>query len=287
MALVSAGIIAGTTALSWGTAAAAAVEVGVAVAVTGLTLKVVGTVTRNKGLAEAGGQMSMAGAAIGIVGAGVGFGAGGAEAGFTPFADAGYGVDQAGLHPAVDFAQGGDVVAEQGVAGQLSADVGGVADQSTLTGDGGAKAALDGFKTTPTPGTEQATDLAPEANVGPPDLMQPPLPKPGVESSFDINSVLTPDQQAAQTSAGWKTVMTSNPLTPGDGAGWWAKLPESTKAMLALTAGQTGAGAAGGFFQGMQAEDQLELQRQIVKWKQSNASFAPRVTGMINTRRRT
>lgn len=318
--MAAAATIASGTATAGATVAAAAtiaINVGVVTSVVGLTLKVVGTVTRNKGLAEAGTYMSYAGGALTVAG-------GIASWAAAPGAEAAVGETMAnGAEVAGDI--GGKSVAEgltqtatPGLVDPSSsivaapgsiASTGVPGSDAVVAGTTGSNVLHGGTGTDPM-GT-QAVQTLPPADVaapvsgaglpgGPPiQPLAPALPPPagtyhipladqpavGYHSAVPdlVGQVGTHGYGAATAGAGGITA------PPAGGVfAWWNALPDSMKAVIGLSAGQTVAGAAGGVFQGMAAEDKLELERQIQGWKQRNAAYAPKVSfpGLINTPRR-
>lgn len=310
MALVTAAIAAVTAAVATttvATVAAAAVAVSALVGAVGLAVTAVGLVTKNQTLTKVGGIMGMVGLAGGIAGYAAGSlapavasaGTTGAEGAGSLFAppEGGYGAAQAVgqgtvLAPPAAPPVGTETVLapvqERLGQGLINMTQNNLATSQQMAGITPPSALPAGSELS----SMAQTPVAPGAPAAPSGPMAPGAP--GADP-FGVTSPVTSGSASAPGSMDTlKQLLPSGATQPPAGgiAEWWNNLPDSMKAAISVTGGQTLAGTAGGLFQGMAASDRLELEKLINQQRQNqvdlqnkNASYAPRVTfgrGLIN-----
>lgn len=280
MALVTAAVTAVGVAIASttvATVAAAVVAVSALVGAVGLAVTAVGLVTGNKTMTKIGGIMGMVGLAGGVAGWAAGslapVTAGADQVGsFFAAPDGGYGAAQA-------VGQGTVLAPAPAVAAPVGAG-------TVLAPAGDLSSALvsaQPVSTTPIADAAGTGKTAAGAPIGNPESLAAPAPTPpapvaGAEQNYQ--SLLNSANQAP----GVTSLGNIPKPEPGGIAKWWESLPPSMQSAIALSGGQTLAGAAGGLFQGMSASDKLEFEKLMNQQNENqrqllnkNNSYAPRI----------
>lgn len=296
-------------------------EVAATVAVTGAVLGTIGAATGNKNL-------KLAGMAMGIAGGVVGIGAGLAGIGGMTLGDAGSAISNFMSGPAPTAAEsayltgmdaaaghtGLTPVAETGAAQEAAGQAivnntpiaptdAHLAATAPMTGPSQASLGEGIINATQQnmAASQQAAGITPPANPAEMDYMATQAAAtqaPAAPEAPSVDKAITGSiSQQGQPGAG--TVLKPEATIPAKVAGedltsWYARIPDWAKAQLAISVGQGAAGLAGGYFQGLSAEERLELEKLINSQNQAqrelynrNNAYAPKISfsrtsGMIN-----
>ena len=307
--------------------AAATVAVSTVIGVAGLAVTAVGMVTKNQGLLKAGKIMGY----VGLAGSVAGGLTGGFTEGFSQFGqrmgdlyktawdegvgsfftpDAGSSAGALSTPQAAPTTGGVDqfgntIPTHQPYQGEIGAipqpDL--APSVATSADDVGLSAPLGNTPTAPTPHPSAVISSADQsytaqqvaANAGPPAPVAPGPPSLTGPDPFNVTAPLS----SSPTMGPMDTLKQLLPGVDTTKPGWFGPLTDSQKTQLAIIAGQAGAGLAGGWFQGLSAEERLEFDKLVNAQRQAqvdlqnrNAAYAPRLrfngptgpAGLINRR---
>jgi hypothetical protein len=268
--------------------------VGTVVGMAGLGVTAVGAITKNKDLLKAGKIMGFVGLGMGVTGWAVGA-LNSAGAFGTAAADSADDLAAGSLDDMVGMTD--DAIGDmQGMTKEAIKDLGGIRAEA-IKELGQPLEALQGGTPTQvaTPAMKPVTqgEYLNVASAAPPAAPAPtpqaqPAPQAPVASGMPtlqptpgvINGTSSRLDFGVNPLTG--TNFTAPPPPAGGGAsgvaGWFGSLPDWAKTNLVFSGGQAIAGAAGGYFQGLSAEEELEFKKQVEAWRQKNASYAPRLS---------
>lgn len=257
--IISIPAILATVGTAVGASAATATIVGASViaGVVGTTLSIVGTITKNSTLRNIGLGFSAAGALTGLA----------AASGLFSGVDAASAALEGGVGAAAEAATEAGVGTVAAQAGTVGGQAGGI----SVSAAPGATEALASIPAVAAP-PGGMVDLATLGAQGP--LTSTATGAAGIAPAAAALPPVTPTGASAPLGSAMNPVAPPAPLAPV--APVAPAAPDFMKTALILSAGQAGAGALGGIFQGMSAEKQLELQERINQQNrdQFNVQFA-------------
>lgn len=109
------------------------------------------------------------------------------------------------------------------------------------------------------------------------DTLSSKIPNPGTIDSLQVPTAPSVDGMigAGVHGAGgtFDAASLSGPKPDGGWLQWFKDLPPATQAVVGIVAGQTLSGAAGGLFQGISAEERLQLDKLINEQRQGQVNY--------------
>lgn len=268
MAVISAAIAAVSIAAAVTTAAtvaSAVVAVSTLVATVGLAVTAVGMVTGNKDIMKVGNIMGMVGLAGGI--AGLGMGAIASASAAAPSVANQFANPQLAASITGGIEQAGKVGAGS-VLAPATAQAARVGAGSVLAPAGSGVLSMPSV--TPVTTSSATIGLSPSPVSSAPGV---PTPAASVTSAPGAPMTVAPSVSTVS-----QTLGQAPPV--GDGGskvqGFWDRLPDWQKAQLTVTGGQALSGLAGGFFEGLSAEERLEFDQLINSQTQAQRELTNR-----------